>query len=142
MSIYADTSFLVSLYSFDRNSIEAAGGMNDIQLPLMLTALGELELVNALQLRVFRKEVSPPQVRVAYGAFHTDLRDGVLSMKPWPATTYAQALRLGQRWTAKLGTRTLDILHVASALALEADTFNTFDDRQKNLARAAGLATL
>jgi len=38
-----------------------------------------------------------------------------------------------------LGTSTLDILHVAAAIVLDADSFHTFDDRQKKLAKAAGL---
>lgn len=141
MSVYADTSFLVSLYSPDSNSAEAAGRVGQSQLPLLVTPLGELELANALQLRLFRKEVRAPQVRAAYAAFHADLRDGVLSMKAMPMEVYAQARRLGMRWTSRLGTRTLDIIHVAAALALGADVFNTFDDRQRRLARAAGLAT-
>jgi predicted nucleic acid-binding protein len=42
---------------------------------------------------------------------------------------------------ARLGNRTLDTLHVASALELKAERFWTFDDRQAKLARAAGLRT-
>ena len=41
--------------------------------------------------------------------------------------------------TPRLGTRTLDVLHVVSALALQADTFYTFDTRQAKLAAAEGL---
>jgi predicted nucleic acid-binding protein len=40
---------------------------------------------------------------------------------------------------AKVGTRTLDTLHVASALELRATEFWTFDDRQAKLAKAVGL---
>ena len=39
----------------------------------------------------------------------------------------------------KLGTRSLDILHVASALVLGSTSFVTFDRRQAALARASGL---
>jgi len=38
-----------------------------------------------------------------------------------------------------LGTSTLDILHVAAAIVLDADSFHTFDNRQKKLAKASGL---
>jgi len=41
----------------------------------------------------------------------------------------------------RLGTRTLDILHVASASILEADAFHSFDRNQKRLARIEGLRT-
>jgi predicted nucleic acid-binding protein len=52
---------------------------------------------------------------------------------------YAQARRLAERWTRTLGTRTLDIIHIASAMALGADAFHTFDERQRRLAKAAKL---
>ena len=40
---------------------------------------------------------------------------------------------------AAIALRTLDTLHVASALELGAERFWTFDDRQAKLARAVGL---
>jgi predicted nucleic acid-binding protein len=139
LNAYADTSFLTSLYCPDANSAEAARRIQKSVLPLLLTAFGELELTNALQLRLFRREIRPPQAQASYAAFRADVRDGVLIVKLLPETVYARASRLAVKWTAKLGTRTLDIIHVAAALALDADTFNTFDDRQKKLAKAAGL---
>ncbi len=60
-------------------------------------------------------------------------------MSPLADAVYAQARLLISRWTARLGTRTLDILHVAAALTLRADAFHTFDERQRKLAKAAGL---
>jgi predicted nucleic acid-binding protein len=42
---------------------------------------------------------------------------------------------------ARLGVRSLDTLHVASALELRAEGFWTFDERQKRLARAVGVKT-
>jgi len=44
--------------------------------------------------------------------------------------------------TAALGTRTLDVLHVASAVTLEATHFVSYDRRQVALATAAGLRVL
>ena len=49
--------------------------------------------------------------------------------------------QLARRHGANLGLRTLDTLHVASALELRAERFWTFDERQKKLARAVGLKT-
>jgi predicted nucleic acid-binding protein len=54
---------------------------------------------------------------------------------------YVEARRLSLRWSAKLGTRSLDILQVAAAVVVGADTFHTFDERQKKLAKAAGLTS-
>jgi predicted nucleic acid-binding protein len=50
-----------------------------------------------------------------------------------------EAERLSAAHSEKLGTRSLDILHVASALVLGSVSFLTFDRRQAALARVAGL---
>ncbi len=113
--------------------------MERLPLPVFITSLGELELVNALQLRLFRKEVRLPEARAAYAAFRADVDDGVLAVKPLPEVVLAQARQLGLRWTARFGTRSLDIIHVAAAIALRADAFHTFDERQQKLAKAARL---
>jgi len=47
---------------------------------------------------------------------------------------------MSQQTTRKLGTRTADLLHVAAARELHADLLFTFDDQQRKLARAVGLA--
>lgn len=46
---------------------------------------------------------------------------------------------LSRRHTPELGTRTADVLHVASALELKRRHFLTFDERQARLAVRAGL---
>ena len=48
-------------------------------------------------------------------------------------------MRLAREHTAALGTRSLDVLHVAAALALRERNFVTGDDRQAKLAAAVGL---
>jgi predicted nucleic acid-binding protein len=116
--------------------------MQSAELPLFFSPLGELELINALQLRLFRKEMLSVQVRRAQAAFRADVANGVLAMIPLPEDIYAQSARLASAWTAKFGTRSLDIIQVASAVAMKADTFYTFDGRQRRLAGAVGLRIL
>jgi hypothetical protein len=53
------TSFLISLYSLHANSSVAARTMRDSGGERYITVLGELEVLNALELRVFRKELLP-----------------------------------------------------------------------------------
>ncbi len=139
MKAYADTSFLVSLYSPDANSAAAAAQMDRPGNVLLLTPFGEVELTNALELRLFRKEVTAAEARAAGQAFQQDLAAGVLFLQPVPAAVYEMARRLARKHTARLGARTLDILHVAAALVLGADVFFTFDARQRRLARREGL---
>jgi predicted nucleic acid-binding protein len=138
MSVYADTSFLVSLYFADTDSASAARVMRSAPT-VFLTPLGELELVNALELARFRRLVNASQVRASHAAFRQDVASRVFSLQPLPVTAYEMAARIARRRSARMGTRTLDILHVASALLLHAERFLTFDDRQRRLARAEGM---
>jgi hypothetical protein len=106
---------------------------------VIVTPFGELELANALQLRLFRRELLAAQIRAAYAAFRDDVTAGIFVVRPLSDEVYAQARGLTQRWTRTLGTRMLDIIHVASAMALAAESFHTFDERQRRLAKAVKL---
>ncbi len=141
MSAYADTSFLVSLYVLDANSVLAATQMKQAKLPILLTPFGELELTNAISLRLFRKELLPSRVKAAYTLLRRDIEGGILLLKPLSAAIYERAKQIARRRTPHLATRTLDVLHVASALVLLADTFYTFDRSQGKLAKVEGLTT-
>ena len=58
MKAYADTSFLFSLYLEDANSDSADELNNELQPSYMFTPLHELELNNAIELAVFRQEIT------------------------------------------------------------------------------------
>jgi predicted nucleic acid-binding protein len=137
---YADTSFLVSLYLPDIHSPAAWAAMKSRPY-LYLTPLHELELVNAIQLAVFRKLIRRAEANAVLRNFELD-RGGVFALTPIPIESYARAEQLARRHTPTLGTRSLDILQVATALVLKPDVFFTFDQRQRRLARAERLRVL
>jgi predicted nucleic acid-binding protein len=139
LKIYADASFLISLYSPDANSAIAAQTMRASDGEHYVTVFGELEVVNALHLRVYRKELSASQVHSSLGEFDKDVRDGILLLRPLPERVLERASQLARQTTARLGTRTADLLHVAAALELAADKLYSFDQQQRRLARAVGL---
>ena len=134
---YADTSFLVSLYLPDVHS-PAAWAVMKSRPSLFLTPLHELGLVNAIQLAVFRKLISRTQAKSVLRDFEQD-RSGVFALTPMPVESYTRAEQLARRHTSTLGTGSLGILQVATALALRPDVFFTFDDRQRRLAKAERL---
>ena len=134
MKIYADTSFLVSLYSPDANSAAAARTMQASGGDRFVSVFAELEVVNAMGLRVFRKEVSATQAQSSLKDFDGDLRAGVFQLRPLTDQVFERARQLSRQTTAKLGTRTADLLHVAMALELSADYLYTFDRQQRKLA--------
>lgn len=139
MKIYLDTSFLVSLYSPDLNSGTATRLMHASKGDRLITTLGELEVVNALGLRVFRKEVLAAQAQSSLDDFDKDMRDGVLQLRPLSEQVFDRARQLSRQTTARLGTRTADLLHVAAALELGVDWLYSFDKQQRRLARAVRL---
>ena len=139
MKIYTDTSFLVSLYSPDVNSAVAVRTMQASGGDRLVTIFGELEVVNAMQLRIFRKEVSAAQAQSSLDDFEKDLRTGVFQLRGLSEPLFEQARQLSRRTTAKLGTRTADLLHVAAALELGADYLYSFDQQQRKLAQAVRL---
>jgi predicted nucleic acid-binding protein len=142
LSAYADTSFLVSLYVLDTNSALAAARMSRVELPIVSTPFGELEIANAISLRLFRRELNATEAKVAYTLFQKDVEGGVIQIKPIPNTVFEGAKQIARRRTQRLGTRTLDVLHVALALQFRTETFYTFDARQAKLAKAEGLAIM
>ena len=119
---------------------EAKTALAAIHAPLVFTALHALELRNAFQLGVFRGLLSIAEAAAAWANLQTDLRAGrlVRTIVKWPVA-FRVAARLSERHSANIGTRSLDILHVASARTLRAADFLSFDARQLGLAAAIGL---
>jgi predicted nucleic acid-binding protein len=139
LKIYVDTSFLVSLYSLDANSAVAVHTMQASRGDRFLSTLGELEVVNALELRIFRKEISHAQAQSSLDDFEKHLREGVFDIRGFVDVFFDRARQLSRQTTAKLSTRTADLLHVAAALELGANYFYSFDQQQRKLAQAVRL---
>jgi len=136
---YADTGFLCSLYAPDAHTLRAVGRMKRQALPFAFTWLHQLEFRNALRLRIFRRDITAGQGDASLNTMLADLAAGVLVAASPPLTeVMTEAERLSALHSQTLGTRTLDILHVAAALVL-GFALLTFDTRQAALARAAGL---
>jgi len=140
--VYADTSFLFSLYVPDANSSAAAAVMKRIKPPLVATDFAEFEFINALNWRIFRKELRASEVQGVLLSFSMDADDGLIRIVPISSATFGHARRIAGTQTRVLGTRALGVLHVASALALRAGSFCTFDKNQARLAAAVGLRIL
>lgn len=140
MSHYADSSFLASCYVVDTHTPQARMALGRIHAPLVFTALHALEVRNAFQLGVFRGLLSVAEAQAAWANLQTDLRIGRLAktIVKWPVA-FRVAARLSERHSATTGTRSLDILHVASARTVRAAEFLSFDGRQLDLATAVGL---
>jgi predicted nucleic acid-binding protein len=110
-------------------------------LPIVSSDLGEFEFANSVCGRVFTKDLRPHDVQELLDLFSKDIAKGILRLTPLSTAVLARARQVARSHTPKLGTRGLDVLHVASALVFGADVFFTFDRRQAALAAAVGLQT-
>lgn len=138
MSVYADTSFLVPLYIREIHSPEARR-LIALAPAVWLTPLHCAELAHAVERHVFSGEMSPDEAREVHADFRRDRANGMWVEVSLPESTFETCAELAVLHAARLGTRTLDALHVASALGLKAERFWTLDERQEKLAKAAGL---
>ena len=140
MSVYADTSFFVSLYLPDRHSAETERRLAS-KPRIWFTPLHRAEWMHAVAQHVFRKEITALESRRAQAELQRDLGGGLWLMAALPEDVWETFAALARRHGPRLGVHTLDSLHVAAALGLGGKTFWTFDQKQAKLAAAAGLQT-
>jgi predicted nucleic acid-binding protein len=140
VSIYADTSFFVSLYLPDRHTSEVERRLSS-RPSLWMTPLHVAECTHAIEQHVFRKAITRSEADRALQRFHEYRAQNLWTEAALPDRALEVCAQLAQRYGARLGVRTLDSLHVASALELKAEHFWTFDQQQAKLAQAVGLKT-
>lgn len=137
---YLDSSAIVKLYYFEENTARVSAFVRRLGAPIPFSHLHSLEIRNSLRLKVFRREASPAQLKASLNLIDDDLESGMLLR---PALNWLEVFRhaetLSRTYSRHLGCRSLDLLHVAACLLLEAEDFLTFDDRQALLAKKAGL---
>jgi predicted nucleic acid-binding protein len=141
LKVYADSSFVVTLYVKSQHS--AAADTLLMQKPrFYLTPFLLAEWAHALAGQVFRGQMSISEMQRVDLAFEQDRRNSLWINAPMPEGAYDICTDLARRHGTELGMRTLDSLHVACALELKAERFWTFDERQAKLAKAQGLKVL
>ncbi len=137
---YADTGFIVSLYLEETTSEVASKEVEAINEPLALTPLSQLEIRNALNRAVNQRRITLAERDACSDVFEAALESGQFVETPLPVgELHAKARELSDRYTPTLATRSLDLLHVAAAVLLDARVFFSFDERQRKVAKAEGL---
>jgi predicted nucleic acid-binding protein len=137
---YVDPSALLTLYIHQRESATMNAWRARSRGALAITQHGRAEIVNGICLAAFRGDITADAKDDALASFDEDFAQGRYMQADllWRATL-KRAGELSREHTPVLGCRSLDVLHVASALELGLRRFLTFDLRQRRLARAVGL---
>ena len=146
MIAFPDTSFLCAIYRRQDNSPAAAAHFKAMSEPLHVSSLLLYEFRQSVRFQAWLnsrdKTKGFPQADRdrALANLQTDLDTGalVLVAVEW-ADVHSRAEDLSKRHTTAGGHRSLDVLHVATALHLKAREFLTFDANQRKLAAAEGL---
>ena len=145
MSVYADTSFLLSYFGQDSNTLPAHRyAAAWIQPPrIAWTPFGQLEFNNAARALIFSGKLDLTRWHAIQLRVKEDLRNGILTARALPVYRhYEAAENISSAHTVRNGARTLDVLHVAAASVLGAKEFLSFDLRQRQLAAHCGLKIL
>ena len=138
--VFADTSFLISLYGQDVNTSTANQQLEARSGPIHLCNINEFEFANALRLLVFRGKITPASAQAQMQAYESDKRAGKLLFKTQDANAVlTRAGQISATHTEYGGHRAYDILQVAAGLLLGATEFWNFDGKQRALAHAEGL---
>ena len=140
--LYLDTGALLKLYLRERGSEwvqeQAAAQSN----PLPIWELQEAELTNALRLKVFWRDITTAQAEGQLVHFRSRKERGQYVFPHLDRAALMERFRKLSSHSMKIGTRTLDVMHVACACEIQANTFVSFDERQCALAKLAGLKVL
>lgn len=146
MIAFPDTSFLCAFYRRQDNSPMAAAHAATMKEPLHVTTLLAYEFRQSLRFQVWRHScnpregMTPAEAQAALNQFEADLANGVAVLAPCSfQDVFRRADQLSARHTISGGHRSFDVLHVATALHLQAREFLTFDANQRKLAAAEKL---
>jgi predicted nucleic acid-binding protein len=142
-SIYIDPSALLKLYLKEPESRAMAAWRGKLGDPVLVTYHGRVELTNGIGLAAYRGILTDEAHAAALAALDDDFVQGRYKQTDvlWRATL-KRAGELSHDHTPSIGCRSLDVIHVASAVELGLRYFTTFDTRQQQLARAAGLKVI
>ena len=138
--LYVDTSVIVKLYVKEEHSLNVSNWIIDNNEAIPLTRFHELEFCNAIQLKRFRDEMTMDEAALIMSRFYEHENEGIY-FRPhinW-TDVFQYAIDLSKNYTGNTGSRTLDLVHIASALSIKADRFLTFDGRQAKIASLTGL---
>jgi predicted nucleic acid-binding protein len=137
--LYLDTSALLKLYICEQGSQEVQSRVASQDLPLPVWEIQEAELINALRLKVFCKEITSAQAETQIELFQLRRKRGLYFFPEIDRNSLMKRFIQLTAETPRLGCRTMDIFHVACALEIGAAAFLSFDQRQNSLASHAGL---
>lgn len=126
---YLDTNFLLKLYLLEVDSARAVTWIERNTSDIFVSPLTDVELVT-----VFSREDSPVRASRAIRDYRDDLAAHLYIKLDIDDQVFASAVDIAERYSRPYKLRSLDVLHLATAVRHGVSNFGTFD---KRLAEAA-----
>ena len=133
--LYLDTSAFLKLYFKEHGSEAVQQLIASQRHPLPVWEIQQMEMVNAMRLKVFWKEISLAEAERQISLFKDRRRRGLYYKAEIDRLELSETFERLSLQTVRNGGRTMDILHVACALVLGASHFLTFDNLQNECHR-------
>lgn len=143
MTAYVDTALVLKTLVLEADSEATIRLLDDIGEPFAYSHLHELEIPNAIRLKRFRGEITKTQETTAIRTFLSDVDAGRFERISYDlAAVFIRAEHLSAKYSGEVGSRSLDLWHVAAALEAGFSTFVSYDARQRKVAGRCGLKVL
>lgn len=147
MSAFADTSFLFAIYLPRAVSEQAMAKVESLQDAPLISSLVRFEFQQAVWFKVWLRAQGQPlgmsetAAQSALAAFELDVEQAVwVVAEQEMESVVTRAEKLALDHTPRHGARAMDILHLAFALQIGATELLSFDENQRGVAHAEGLA--
>ena len=140
MTAYIDTELFVKAFVLEVDSAEAIALLERIGEPFAYSHLHEIEIPNAIRLKRFRGEITKAQEISAIRIFKAEVDAGRFERIAYDlGAVFIRAEQLSARFSGEIGTRSLDLWHVAAALEGGCTAFASYDVRQRKAAAISNL---
>ena len=140
--IYLDSSALLDLYLKRPRYVDIQNKLIERAEPFVISQLAEIEFHSVLGRLVYQKSISIYTRNEVLQTLSIDCDLGAARIDK--SIDFSEIIKFAIRLTKKpkYKAKTMDTLHVASAVLLGADLFIGFDADQSELAEAEGLNVL
>jgi len=135
--MYLDTSVLIKLYVNEPDSVACDGVARGHSLVTSDLAYGEV--LSALLANERAKRLKPAERSLAWDRFLEDHENGKLHLVPLNGILVQEAAELMEEVHPQVPLRTLDAIHLATFLSIDAGALFTRDKRMLEAARRLNL---
>jgi predicted nucleic acid-binding protein len=137
--IYWDTSAVAKLYFNESDSQAWQEYALSSATARVSSVLMEVEFAFAANMKQYRGELVPGGARKLIELLHDDIQAGHFQVFPLGADIITHALEMASSLTPHIPLRTLDGLHLATAMLLHCREIATADERLQRAAQHLGL---